>query len=176
MNTVKTICLLLALCSTEAVFADYRDSMGSKSFGRGNSSQRYELPGKGYGRNNSRHHNDVSINVIVGPQIRTNRYAPQWRNDYSNRHYYGHNNTTMVFNSSLGFLSGAVVGYLAAPQVINQNRYVREYRQPVVVIDRNSRSSSVGLFKDRYGQCFETESDRYGNETRRRVADYYCNF
>jgi hypothetical protein len=181
MNTVKTLCLMFALLSTEAVLADHRDTYGSHP-GRGNNSHRYQLPERGgwqhQNRYNDRRDHDVSVNVIVGNPAPFNQWAPQWRDDYrSRRDHHAHDNSTFVFNSSLGFISGLVVGTLAAPQTTYRDPYVREYREePVVVIERNRRSTGISLFRDRFGQCYERETDYYGNEIRRRVAEYHCDF
>lgn len=173
MKTFRIVGLLLALGASQAAVADNWDRQDSRY-------SRDELrfgfvddhPGRGFARGHDRQRSQV--NIIVAPRAPVSRWAPRWNDRYDRR--YDRRRDDVVFNSSLGFISGVVVGMAVAPQNSRRDSYVREYRDPVTVISRDGWGPSISLYKDRYGACFERETDSYGRVIQRRIADYNCNF
>lgn len=79
-----------------------------------------------------------------------------------------HHSSTIIVAPTLG-LWGA-----ARPS--HDRYYVGDYQSTTVVIDRHKHGRSISLFKDRYGACYERETDRHGHLVSRRVSDHYCSF
>ena len=186
MKAIRIISLLVALGMTQAAVADSWDTMGGRHSHDG---VRYGYDKGHAGRGHARGYNSYrsEVNIIVAPQAPLGNWAPSWNdrhftryNSRYNNHFYDRRNDfrrdQFVFNSSLGFIAGSVVGLATAPQVIEHNYYVREYAEPVTVIQHDSRSTSVNLYRDRYGACYERKKDHYGRVVKRRIADYNCNF
>lgn len=173
MKAFRIVGLLLALGASQAAVADSWDTLGSK---HSRDVVRYgyndDHPGRGHARGHERQRSQV--NIIVAPRASASRWAPRWNDRYDRRNE--RRRDEVVFNSSLGFISGVVVGMAVAPQYGGRDAYVREYRDPVRVIDRNGRGTSISLYKDRFGTCYERETDHYGRVIQRRVADYNCDF
>lgn len=168
--------LLLALGSSSSTLAQHWDTLGSKHQA---GVQRYSLPGRGpgYGQLQRGRGTDWSpgqVNIIVAPPVPATAWAPRWDDRFDRRH--GHRHHDPVFNSSLGFIAGTVVGLVAAPQLQPRGPWAHEYQAPRVVIDHSGHGRSISLLKDRYGACYERETDRHGRVIRRRVADYNCDF
>lgn len=204
MKTVKVVkatkvaCLLLALSASGSVLAAQWDSLGSKHSDRsGVSSHQRSLPNRSNRKNDRQHdqrnnsgHNksSTSVNIIVGNTVPASR----WRSTYNNNYYYNsfgnfgnrhnkrynrsYNNSAYIFNNSFGYFPRTVVNTISSPVIIYDTQYVQSYAEPTTVIRHNTQTSSVILFKDRYGQCFEKETDRYGQEIKRQIADYNCDF
>jgi hypothetical protein len=173
MKTLKLCSLLLAVVVAGPAAADSWDTLGSK---HSRNVVRYghvdDFPGRGLARGQAQQHGNV--NIIVAPRAPINAWAPRWDDRYSRR--YDRRHDQFVFNSSLGFIAGSTIGLLAAPRMVEQNYYVREYAEPQVVIRHEGNGRSISLFKDRYGTCYERETDRYGRVIKRRIADYNCDF
>lgn len=174
MKGFRIVGLLLALGASDAALADKWDTHSGWN-GRDRDVVRYgnfdQHPGRGHARGHNM--NRSQVNIIVAPRAPLRSWAPRWNDHYDRR--YDRRRDDVVFNSSLGFIAGAVVGMAVAPQV-GYNSYVREYQDPVTVIHRDSRGTSISLYKDRFGACYERETDYYGRVIKRRVADYNCNF
>lgn len=178
MKGFRIVGLLLALVASDAALADKWDSRNGWI---GRDGGRFDYndghPGRGLARGHDKHRSQV--NIIVAPRAPVSAWAPRWNDRYDRHHDHRHDQ--VVFNSSLGFIAGAVVGMAVAPQFDNRssysrNTYVREYSDPVTVINRDSRGTSISLYKDRFGACYERETDYHGRVIKRRVADYNCNF
>lgn len=173
MNAIRILGLLVALGASEAALADSWDTLGSR---HSRDVVRYgfvdDHPGRGHAWGRQRQRSEV--NIIVAPRVPATRWAPRWNDRYDYRH--DRRRDDVVFNSSLGFIAGAVVGLATAPRVVERNYYVREYHAPQTVIRRDGGGLSISLYKDRFGACYERETDRHGRVIQRRVADYNCDF
>jgi len=172
MKTCRIVGLLLALGASQAAVADNWDRLDGR-YSRDGLRFGYvdDHPGRGYARGHDRQRSQV--NIIVAPRAPVSRWAPRW-NDHYDRYdrRQDRRRNEVVFNSSLGFIAGAVVGMTIAPQASGRNSYARDYREP----RHDMRSSSISLYKDRFGTCYERETDYYGHVIQRRIADYNCNF
>lgn len=153
--------------------ADSWDTLGSKhqrQVTRYGHFDQHPGRGKAWGRDRQR----TEVNIIVAPRAPISAWAPRWNERQDRRHNYrGHD---PVYNSSLGFMAGAIVGLVAAPQLTVPRYYERYYGNPTVVTERYGNGRSFSLYKDRFGACYERETDRHGRVINRRVADYNCNF
>lgn len=174
MKIFSIVGLLLALGASDAALADKWDSRSGWS---GRDDARFDYnnnPGRGLARGHDKYRNQV--NIIVAPRAPIRNWAPTWNDRYDRRYgydrRYDRRRDEVVFNSSLGFIAGAVVGM----QIGGRDNYVREYNAPVTMIHRDSRGTAISLYKDRFGACYERETDYYGRVIKRRVADYNCNF
>jgi len=173
MKVFRIVGLLLALGASDAALADKWDSRnGWNGRDGGRFDYNYGHPGRGLARGHDRQRSQ--INIIVAPRASASRWAPRWNDRYDRR--YDRRRDDAVFNSSLGFISGVVAGMAVAPQNGGRDSYVRDYRDPVTVIHRDGSGMSISLYKDRYGDCYERETDYYGRVIQRRVADYNCGF
>lgn len=205
MKTLNTICLSLlvtALLSVSAAaIAGQRDSLGSKpSYGNRSAAlnqrkladnrqhgNRYNNRDKArnnnrdknrydHSNNHSNNHSSTSVNIIVGRVAPISRWSPTYNYGYNNRFNRSYSNNTFIFDSSLGYLPRGVVNTIYSPVVIRSYEYESQYPATTNIIRYSEPVSSVILFKDRYGQCFEKETDSYGQEIKRQIADYNCDF
>lgn len=193
--------LVLALGTANAALADQWDTLGSKhsrqvqrydtfdGYGRHDrhgrndrfDNRRYDdHAGRGHAYGHDRH--DTRVNIIVAPRVPVSRWAPRWNDGYRRYpDYRDYRSDAFVVGAGVGLLAGTVIGLnvapqVMAPQIVQRDYYVHEYSAPTTVIRHEVGRSTVSLFKDRFGACYERETDRYGQLIQRRVADYNCNF
>ena len=152
-----TICLLLG---TTLALADHRDF--NRGFNRGWAGQH-----SGFKRGRA----DIwSVGISIGSSLPT----------YRDRYNSGYNSTSQfIFNPSLGFINRNSIPYYNnhgnnRPLVIN-NTWINN--SPTTrVIESNVVRTGKSFLRDRFGRCYERETDRLGNEHRIEVPATRCNF
>jgi hypothetical protein len=95
---------------------------------------------------------------------------------YPNRYDSGY---PFVFNPSLGFISRSSLPYTRSYRqdrtVIINNTYI-DSTPTTRIIESTAVEPGTSLLLDRYGRCWERETDRYGDETRRELPATKCDF
>lgn len=139
--------------------------------------------GRGWGHRNHDHgRSHVSVNVNVGRpyyrDYRDYRYRPSIRSGSYSAWNYG---------VGVGFYSGWGSPYArwdyfdrsyynSRPVIVEKNIYIERATPTNRVTTRAVTSSTVSLFRDRYGRCYEREIDGFGNESRIELDPSECNF
>ncbi|MGA0805458.1 MAG: hypothetical protein ACO3PV_02940 [Pseudohongiellaceae bacterium] len=178
MKALRFLGLLLALGVSPVALADRWDTLGSR--------HSPDVVRYGYVHHHARRDHAWGwqrqrneINIIVAPLAPIGHWAPRWngRQDWRQDWRRDWQRNTYVFNSGLGFIAGALAGLATAPQLAgSQPYYTPRYRAPTRVIRRAGGGMSISLYKDLNGACYERETDHDGRVTKRRLADYNCDF
>lgn len=123
--------------------------------------------GGGFGNNDRRDRDNVSISLSFGTVL-----GPSGYNDWRYRDY---RRATSGFGVAYTTAWGAPGwGYDSRPVIVHQNTYVNTAPRTRVVTRPGRNSSS--LFRDINGNCFERVIDSRGRETRTEISPSACNF
>jgi hypothetical protein len=156
MNTTTRLLLaFFLLLGSSLALADHRDN--NRGYNRG-----WDRHDSGW---NGRH-DSWSVGISIGNNIPL----------YTNRYDSGY---PFVFNPSLGFIRRSSLpytrGYGQNRTVVINNTWIDS--SPATRVIRSAPvQAGRSLLRDRYGRCYERETDRYGNETRIELPATKCDF
>jgi hypothetical protein len=165
-NILKLLLIPVLILASSVTLADHRDYNRGNNWSRSNHDIGFNRGRVDRGRIDS-----WSVGISIGS-------APLYRDRYGYSQYNSPG-YPFVFNPSLGFINRSSLPYTRGwrqerPVIIN-NTYINS-TPTRRVIESTVVPSGTSLLRDRYGRCYERETDGFGNETRRELPATRCDF